>query len=157
MQLGTERKLATWLLVIAVLAMAISERRYHYSRGISAMYSERYGDKLDRSLRRAAGEDAVNCGRKQVRSGGSVSDECVLQAAGEHRSFYASYAIETTDSTEYRGIARNAAGAYNEFRWTPGEDVNAIYFGPDPAAVRCESALGMRTTWQGIATCTEER
>ncbi len=156
MSLKTQRRVALWLFVLAIAAVIYSTMHYHFGSNIGDMYAERYGDKLDRSLKKVAGADALNCGRITVPKGHRIESECAQNNDSQHHTFFATYATETADGVVYRGIARSADGKYAEFRWQPGEESRAIWGGPDPVAVPCTSST-LHTTWQGVVTCTDDR
>lgn len=157
MKLATKRKISYVLFLFSLAAIVFSVKHYGFDKSISDLYTEQYGDKLERSLKKAAGSDAQPCARVHVLKNVPVESLCAPAEDERRPSFYASYEVEDPAGLSYRGVARNASGAYTEFRWSPGDDTTAIYLGPDPAKVPCASPPALRRTWQGLVTCTAER
>jgi hypothetical protein len=155
MTLAGKRKLATGIFLLAVVALVFSVKYYHFDEQFSGMYTERFGDKLERTLKKAAGDNAVECGRVHIEKRIPTESQCAANADSEHHNFYASYEVSGQDGIVYRGIVRNASGAYTEYTWNPGDKANAIFSGPDPTPVACVQPL--HRTWLGIATCTAEQ
>jgi hypothetical protein len=143
--------------LFGLAAAWFSAIHFGFDKAISDLYTEHFGDKLERSLRKSAGQDATECKRVHVAKGAPIADECAAPTDAQHHNFYASYEVEVANGLVYRGIARNAAGAYVEFSWNPEGDRNAIFAGPDPTPVACSDPPTLRRTWQGVATCTAER
>jgi hypothetical protein len=154
MTLAGKRKLATGIFLLAVVALIFSVKYYHFDDQFSGMYTERFGDKLDRTLKKAAGDDAVECVRVRIEKRIPTESKCAEAADAEHHNFYASYAVSGTDGVVYRGIVRNTSGAYTEYTWDPGDKATALFGVPDPTPVACTHPL--HRTWLGIATCTAE-
>ena len=157
MTLAAKRTSSLVFFAVAVIALYGSVKYYGFDKQYADMYTEHFGDKLERALKSTAGDDAIACARVTVPRGASISTPCAEVADAEHHNFYASYAVETSDGVVYRGIARNSAGAYTEFTWNPGDHVNWIVLGAKPATVACGQARSLHHTWQGIATCTNEQ
>jgi hypothetical protein len=143
------------LFVFAVCAVTFSIFHYHVDKDVADLYIEKYGDKMDRTLKKIAGPDAFNCGRLAVKKGELLENRCAPKADEEQHAFYATYTLQTDSGSEIRGIARDPAGHYAEYKWYPGNDMTRVYFGPDPEPVPCTG--NFRITWQGRATCTDER
>jgi hypothetical protein len=155
MTLAGKRKLASGIFLLALVALIFSVKYYHFDDQFSGMYTERFGDKLDRTLKKAAGDNAMECSRVYIEKRVPTESRCAESADSEHHNFYASYAVSGQDGITYRGIVRNASGAYTEYTWNPGDKATAIFGGPDPTPVTCVQAL--HRTWLGIATCTAEQ
>src|SRR5581483_1856445 len=123
MRLKTKRKLSYWLFAFGVCAVTFSIFHYHFDRDISDIYTEKYGDKMDRTLKKIAGPDALNCGRIAIKRGEMLDDHCAPAANDQQHTFYVSYVLQTNSGTEIRGVARDPAGHYYEYKWSPGDNV----------------------------------
>lgn len=154
MKLATKKKFAVSLFLVGVVALTFSVKHYDFDKRVGAIYTENFGDKLDRALRKAAGPDAVECGRLRIKRNAQVDPVCAEYADAHQHSFYTSFAIETADQVAYRGIARNGQGAYTEFTWNPGDQADALFGVPDPAATAC--AAPPHANRRGVFTCSSE-
>jgi len=157
MTLAGKRKFATGIFLFAIVALIFSVKYYHFDDQFSGMYTERFGDKLDRTLKKVAGDDAVECPRVHLTKRIPTDSQCAETADSGHHSFVASYAVTGPDGVTYRGLARNATGVYTEFTWDPGDKANLIFAGPDPTPVACTQPPALHRTWLGITTCTAEQ
>ncbi len=157
MTLATKRKLALWLFIGGAAALIFSIKYYKADQQFGEMYSEQFGDKLDRFLKsKAAEEGAAPCGRLHVSAKQVITSPCPDSAVANEKPFYASYAIETGDGdVTYRGLLRRKNGTYEEYAWNPGKEVTAIFRAPDPSPVACVDPHQVRHNWQGIVTCTD--
>ena len=159
MTLAGKRKASLALFVIALIVMAWTIRHYRLDTYAGDVYTENFGNKLQRSLKKAAGGDAVNCGTIRVAQDSTTSNECAPSADAKGQAFLAVYAIDSRDGLSYRGLARTPDGNYKEYVWKPAntEEANAIFEGPDPELVPCADPHTLRKTWQGVPTCTNDR
>ena len=157
MTLAAKRKLAYTLLGIGIVGFIFSVKYYDFDKKYSDMYTERFGDKLERSLKKAAGDDAFACARIFAKKNIPIVAACADGADAAHHNFYASFNVETENGKLNRGIARDPSGGYTEFSWKPSDkEASAIYLGTDPVKVACASPPVYRHNFQGVPTCTDE-
>ena len=159
MTLAAKRKLAFTLLGVGIVGLIFSIKYYHADERLGEMYSEQFGDKLERTLKKkVADPDAVACARQRVDAKANLNGSCAESASKTNKPFYASFEIEGSDgSKEYRGLVRGKDGVYAEYKWTPGNMANAIFSAPDPTQVPCIDPKQLRHNWQGVVTCTDMR
>jgi hypothetical protein len=158
MKLATKRKLAFWMLAAGFAAMALSTWHYNLDRYGSDIYTEIFGNKIQRSLRSAAGRNAKTCGIVVVPRDSPVNNRCADSLDSAEGAFYTVYAISNADGVWYRGIARTPDGTYQEYQWKPAPDeVLYVFAGTDPEPVTCADPHTMHKTWQNVPTCTAEQ
>lgn len=158
MRVAAQRKLASSLLTIGVISLAFSFFYYHGDERLGDLYNQQYGDKLERTLKKAVGDDATPCPRTHVGKNDMLpSTICAEGANRQDKPFYATYEIEQDDGLAYRGLARTAAGEYVEYTWNPGTKANALFGAPSPQPVACTDVRHARHNWQGVLTCTDLR
>ncbi|ABF40435.1 hypothetical protein Acid345_1433 [Candidatus Koribacter versatilis Ellin345] len=157
MTLAAKRKLAFWLFGIGIVGLIFSFKYYHADERLGEMYTEQFGDKLDRTLKnKVADPDATVCPRQHVLSKVVISNSCADGASSSDKPFYATFEIDTGDGTRtYRGLVRGKDGVYTEYTWDPGNLTTAIFKAPDPTPVACVDPKQVRHNWQGIITCTD--
>ena len=158
MKLATKKKVALWMLAAGIAAMSWSTWHYDVPRYASDIYTEAFGNKLQRTMKKIAGSDARSCGLVMVPNGAPLVNPCSDALDREQGNFYSVYAVPSKDGTLYRGIARTSDGTYQEFHWKPApEQVEFVFAGPDPEPVPCIDPHTLRKTWQNVPTCTADR
>lgn len=158
MKLATKRKLSLWMMAVAIAAVAFSTWYYRLDRYGSDITTEILGNKLERSLKRIAGENARNCGTIFVPRDSTITNNCPEALSTKDGTFYSVYAVSSNDGTWYRGVARGSDGTYKEYKWRPTpEERDQVFAGPDPQLVPCADAHTLRKTWQNVVTCTADR
>lgn len=159
MTLAGKRKSSILLFVIALVLMGWSIRHYQLDLYADDLYTESFGNKLERSLKKVANSGAVNCGMVRVAADATTTNDCAPSADAKGEAFLAMYAVDSRDGLMYHGLVRTADGSYKEYRWKPAnaEEANAIFAGPDPELVACADPHGLHRTFQGIPTCTNDR
>src|ERR1700730_7677794 len=114
---------------------------------------------LDRSLRRAAGTAAKNCGHVRASSSPKGATKCVLQQVSRNRSFYVRYDEWGVDSEVAGGLAGNGTGVvamqFDSFGTSPdGYPVKTIFeYQNRLISLRCPMPLQLRETESGRITC----
>ena len=69
-----------------------------------------FGDPIERTTRRLAGRDAVDCGRVDIHGDSTSATRCSLDAQSEGRSFRVIYNRQGTDSTIADAFIRTLDG-----------------------------------------------
>ena len=156
MTLATKRKLAFWLLGIGVVGLIFSIKYYQADERLGELYAEQFGNKLDKTLRAAAGPGATECPHQYVPKAVVISAfTCADAALASNRPFAATYAIESGEGMTYRGLVRTANGNFMEYTWDPGKKMYSLFGSPDPVQVPCIDNKSVRRNWQNVATCTD--
>jgi hypothetical protein len=158
MNLSTKRKLSRWMLAAGIAALSWSTWHYDVPRYADDIYTEAFGNKLERTMKGVAGHDARTCGMVYVPHDAPLVNPCSDTQDREQGAFYTVYAVPSKDGVLFRGIARVSDGSYKEYHWKPApEQVQYVFAGPDPEPVPCIDPHALRKTWQNVPTCTADR
>jgi hypothetical protein len=116
---------------------------------------QKYGDAMDRKLRKISGGSASDCGRVRIGQPPQTASQCVLDSFNAHKAFRVRYDILGVDTAMAGGLSQGKDGKIYavSFMASPYGDGRITLLGQQVNAVLCPVPLALRLTPSGRVTC----